>query len=169
MKNNYTIAGSIFGLVLIAQTGAIAFAQGSAVKNIDESMGTSSTTTSAESQVFGRGIDTLKNIIPEQVQDTTGNVFVKLNDFRLRERDLVEIARVDNIEQIDVLNQKEITASAEFTWKNHIERILRYMHWMFLVLGGTILNHAWIFYSILVLTSYIILRSIWRRIRRSGL
>lgn len=171
MNSRYLIASSILGLMFFAQTGAVVFAQGNAAKNIGSEMATSSTTTppSAESQVFGRGVDTLKNIIPGSVSSTTGSIFSQLNDFRLREHDLVEIARFYNIEQIDILNQKEIDASAEFTWKNHAERILRYVHWMFLVLAGTILAHAWIFYFILFLVVYSLLRAMWRRIRRSGI
>src|SRR3990167_1393145 len=172
MKNKYTIAvGIICAGILVAQTGAVVFAQNTTAKNISDEMGTTSTTTvpSAESQIFGRGVDTLKNMVPESVSSTTGSVFSQLNDFRLRERNLVEIARFYNIEQIDNLNQKEIVFPSEFTWKNHAERILRYVHWMFLVLGGTILTYAWIFYFALFLVVYIFLRATWRRIRRSGI
>lgn len=172
MKNKYAIAGGVvFGIILAVEAGTVAFAQGSAVKNIGSEMATSSTTTppSAESQVFGRGVDTVKNAVPESVKNTANGIFAKLNDFRSREYVLVEIARFYNIEQIDILNQKEIAVPAEFTWKNHIERILRYMHWMFLVLAWTILAHAWIFYSVLFLIVYSILRAMWRRVRRSGI
>lgn len=170
MNSKYIITASLTGIMLLSQAGTLSLAQTSVEKNIADSISTSSTTTpSAESQVFGRGVDIIKNIIPESVSSTTGSVFFQLNDFRLREHDLVEIARFYNIEQIDILNQKEIDAPAEFTWKDHAERILRYVHWMFLVLAGTILAHAWIFYFILFLIVYSILRAMWRRIRRSGI
>ncbi len=190
MKDNYTIvSGMIFTLILAAQVGTLAFAQGSVTKNTGVPMGSTSTTTipTAESQVFGRGVDTLKNIVPQSVSSTTGSVFTKLNDFRLEEYYLVEVARMDNIDQIDILNQKEIDALAwqksgksgaqqniatgtpKFEWRNHAERLLRYTYWMFLVLAGVILNYAWIFYAILFLAIIIILRAIWGRIRGAGI
>ena len=172
MKSKYTIAGGIICAgILVAQMGAVVFAQNTTAKNAGDEMGTTSTTTvpSAESQVFGRGVDTLKNMVPESVSSTTGSVFSQLNDFRLRERDLLEIARFYNIEQIDSLNQKEIATPAQFSWKDHIERMLRYAHWLFLVLAGVILSYAWIFYAILFLVIIIILRAIWGRIRGAGI
>lgn len=142
------------------------------------------TSSSTESQIFGRGIDMVKNVVPESVRNTTGGIFSNIDNFRSREHNLVEFARTDNIEQIDALNQKEIamvaakasnksgqvvaTGTPQFGFNDHVERPLRYVYWAFLVLSEAILGHSWIFYTILVLTTYIILRSMWRRIRRSG-
>lgn len=169
MNSKHIIISSIAGIILLSQAGSLALAQTGAGKNIADLISTSSTTTlSAESQVFGRGVDTVKNAVPESVKNATGTVFSKLGDFRSREYVLVEIARTDNIEQINILNQKEVATPAEFTWKDHIERILRYMHWMFLVFAGTILAHAWIFYFVLFLAIYGVLRALWRRIRSAG-
>ncbi len=190
MKDKYIIAsGIIFALIFAVQTSASAVVQNNIAKNAADKTGTTSTTTipTAESQVFGRGIDTIKNIVPESVSSTTGSVFTKLNDFRLEEYYLVEVARIDNIEQIDIINQKEIDALAwqksgksgaqqniatgtpKFEWSNHTERLLRYTYWMFLVLAGVILNYAWIFYAILFLVIIMILRAIWGRIRVAGI
>lgn len=170
MNTKYIITASLIGVILLSQWGTVALAQTQHVadKKVDDLTGTSSTTTSPESQVFGRGVDIVKNMIPGSIQNATGSVFARLSDFRSQEYYLVEIARIENIEKIDALNEKEIISPAQFTWKSHAERILRYTHWMFLVLGGTILAHAWIFYFILFLTVYSTLRALWRRVRSAG-
>lgn len=140
----------------------------------------------AESEVFGRGADMVKNAVPESVKSVTGNIFTHVDNFREQEHGYVEVARVDNIAQIDALNQKEIamiaakgsaksngqqnvaTSTPEFGGSDHIERPLRYVYWAFLVLSEAILGHPWLFYIILFFVCYSILRALWRKIRSSG-
>ena len=147
---------------------------------------TATTSPSAESQVFGRGVDMAKNIVPDSVKNATESTFLNLNNFRAREHTLVEMARIDNITQIDALNQKELlvvatkasnksgtkqavaTGTPEFGVADHVERPLRYVYWVFLAIAETILAHSWLFYAILLIIIYITLRAIWRRIRSSG-
>ncbi|MBI5817264.1 MAG: hypothetical protein HZB09_02450 [Candidatus Yonathbacteria bacterium] len=141
---------------------------------------------STESQIFGRGVDMAKNVVPESVRKGTASTFSKIDDFRSQEHDLVAIARVDNIEQLDSLNQKETAALAgkasntsgakqaiatgtpQFGVSDHVERPLRYVYWAFLAIAETILAHSWIFYTILFIAVYLILRALWRRVRSAG-
>lgn len=157
--------------------GTFAWSAGSVVaqNNAHSSEAGTTSAPAPDAQVFGRGVGIVENIIPGSLKNAVSTAFSTLEHFRTNEHLLVEIARFDNIDEIDALNKKEThmiavkgthaTTTPTFLWQDHVERLLRYVYWACLVVASTILARVWLFYIVLFLVAWTLLRMVWRRIR----
>lgn len=130
-----------------------------------------------DKKVFGEGAEMVKGAIPEPVKTATKSLTETLDAFRVKEKEVVSEAKVNNIAQIEDLNRREVeakitanntassTATTTFGVMDHVERPLRYLYWAALVVFAEILDRSWLFYIIVIGLAYYIVRAIWRKVR----
>jgi len=112
----------------------------------------------------------LKNIIPENVSTTVSNSFSVVDDFR--DKTFTQVTTIKNdtekkIEQIKSEEKKvvEISSSGNVSLTNATEKPIAYIKLFLFSAFAFILGNKIIFYGLLILIIFYIIRSVYRRIQ----
>jgi len=119
------------------------------------------------------GTETLKNqisdAIPEGVSDYASNTFEKVDNFREKEYTQFSTTKEDTQKEIELLKNEEKTTTEVLNSKNNIEdttkKPITYIKFYLFSLLAFIFGTKIVFYGILVIIVFYILRFIYRKIR----
>lgn len=141
---------------------------------------------SPESLVFGRGMNMVKNVVPDSVAGTLENTGNFIENFRNKQFVVIREEFAENKRSLSklsgIVDSKSATSTnvvgdmntsidatngqaSQGNWKDKVEKPLRYVYWGILAVLEMIFDKRYLFYIVLIILVFVILRFIYGKLR----
>ena len=111
----------------------------------------------------------LESMVPENISDSVSSSLSFVDDFRIKTLDQVNDVKEETKDRIDLLKKDEViiipTSLNKSSIEDATEKPIAYIKLFLFSILSFILTNKIVFYGVLVLVAFLVLRFIYRRIR----